>query len=50
LDAEHKERMIALLEGFETQIFITCVEPSILETSKNKKMFHVEHGMIKEVL
>ena len=53
LDVDKRERFISGLIAMETQMFITAIEPSqlsFLEQYKDKKMFHVEHGRVKEEL
>ena len=52
LDEEHRNRVLQLLSKTKSQIFITGTDMELLETScwSEKKMFHVEHGSIKEVI
>ena len=52
LDEEHRSRVLQLLSKTESQIFITATDANLLETSywPEKKMFHVEHGNIQEVV
>ncbi len=52
LDVAHRKQLIALLVDTQAQLFVTATEkdafslPAGIET----KMFHVEHGSIKEVV
>ena len=52
LDREHCHRVAALLNGLNTQVFITCVEKKDIAeawpaaTAGDSAMFHVEHGEI----
>ena len=52
LDHHHIQKLGALMEGLQTQVFMTCVDPSPLKTFwKNPdqiNMFHVEHGQIRQ--
>ena len=51
LDAEKRERFIDGLLFMDTQVFVTAIESSQLEFIQKyneKKMFHVEHGSVKE--
>ncbi|NDV90882.1 DNA replication/repair protein RecF [Alteromonas sp. 345S023] len=51
LDADKRERFIDGLLCMDTQVFVTAIESSQLEFIQKyneKKMFHVEHGSVKE--
>ncbi len=51
LDSDKRERFIDGLLRVDTQVFVTAIEKSQLdfvEKYKDKKMFHVEHGSVKE--
>lgn len=51
LDAEKRERFIDGLLRMDTQVFVTAIESSQLEfiaKYNEKRMFHVEHGSVKE--
>ncbi|MDO6695616.1 DNA replication/repair protein RecF [Aliiglaciecola sp. 3_MG-2023] len=51
LDETKRESFIDKLLENETQLFITAIEKSqllFIEKYKNKKMFHVEHGHMRE--
>ncbi|MEW9797860.1 DNA replication/repair protein RecF [Alteromonas sp. CYL-A6] len=51
LDSDKRERFIDGLLNMDTQVFVTAIEKSQLEfiqKYKDKKMFHVEHGNVKE--
>jgi len=52
LDKAHRERLMVLLEETQAQIFVSTTDASLLEVkgSTTKKVFHVEHGLIKEVV
>lgn len=52
LDKAHRERLMVLLEETQAQIFVSTTDASLLEVkgSTTKKVFHVEHGLIKEVI
>ena len=52
LDSVSRSRLIALLTNQKVQVFLTAVERGLLEGLLTKipaKMFHVEHGEVKEV-
>lgn len=51
LDADKRELFIDGLLDMDTQVFVTAIESSQLEfihKYNEKKMFHVEHGSVKE--
>lgn len=51
LDVEKRERFIDGLVAMDTQLFVTAIEReqlSFISKYKDKKMFHVEHGNVKE--
>jgi DNA replication and repair protein RecF len=53
LDAEARRRLIAYLAASNAQVFITCIEPHAVKAALDAaesgfKMFHVEHGVIRE--
>jgi DNA replication and repair protein RecF len=52
LDHHHIQKLGALMEGLQTQVFMTCVDPAPLKTFwKNPdriSMFHVEQGQIRQ--
>jgi DNA replication and repair protein RecF len=52
LDKESRAKLVALLSKQEAQIFVTAVEcnsQSDVSVNSPLKMFHVEHGNVKEV-
>ena len=53
LDQAHQRRVLELLSDFNTQIFITSIHSEtlqdVVEGAETKK-FHVEHGVVKEVV
>lgn len=52
LDAQSLHRVLARLHRCETQIFLTVIDKSAIDTSqwRQKKLFHVEHGKVQEVV
>jgi len=50
LDSEHLLKICRVLEAMDAQVFISCIDPKVLEDcweDKQKvKMFHVEHGVL----
>lgn len=52
LDSAHRARLLQLLAETQSQIFISVTEAEILDISswKTAKLFHVEHGHVREVL
>lgn len=52
LDQEHIRKLGELMEGLDGQVFMTCVDPSPLKEfwqhPERVKMFHVEHGAVRE--
>ena len=50
LDQNHIQKLGALMESLDGQVFMTCVDPAPLSKFWNKpeqvKMFHVEHGAV----
>lgn len=52
LDIEHRQNLIALLIDTQAQLFVTATEKNsfTLPSDIESKMFHVEHGKLKEVV
>ena len=52
LDQMHRKRLMDLLDETGAQIFITTTDAKLLDVNPetSKKVFHVEHGKIKEVV
>ena len=52
LDERHRQALARLLEQLQCQVFVTCVESTVLETGWQAEtpvsMFHVEHGVITQ--
>lgn len=46
LDAEHRQRVLAVLEGTPAQVFITGVDLAALPAAR-ATLFHVEHGQVQ---
>ncbi len=49
LDMTSRTRLLDLLSRQEAQIFVTATEVKGFETSNPMKLFHVEHGSVKEI-
>lgn len=52
LDIQHRQNLIELLVDTEAQLFVTATEQNsfVLPPEIESKMFHVEHGVLKEVV
>ena len=52
LDISHRQNLIELLVDTQAQLFVTATEENsfILPAEIESKMFHVEHGVLKEVV
>ena len=52
LDIQHRKRLLELLAETGAQLFITVTEAELVDTKAwlSKKMFHVEHGEVAEVV
>ncbi len=52
LDSKHRNLLVGQLQELGTQVFITTTDSSLLDFSawEETKVFHVEHGEIKEVV
>ena len=52
LDQEHRSVLLDKLLSLETQLFITTPQTDLIDVSHvgGCKMFHVEHGIVKEVV
>ncbi len=52
LDIQHRQNLIELLVDTEAQLFVTATEKNsfVLPSEIESKMFHVEHGVLKEVV
>lgn len=53
LDEQHRRALCALLEKLDCQVFITCVDSTVLQEGWRAdtpvSMFHVEHGRVSPV-
>ena len=52
LDISHRQKLIDLLVDTQAQLFVTATEQNsfVLPPEIESKMFHVEHGVLKEVV
>jgi DNA replication and repair protein RecF len=52
LDSNHRSLLLKLLHGLGTQVFVTSTDRSHIDISawNDVRVFHVEHGNIKEVV
>jgi len=54
LDPQNRERLLDVIGNMNVQVFVTCIEETCLSGSFGRqnemKVFHVEHGKIKEVV
>lgn len=52
LDSHHRNQLLTLLHELSTQVFVTTTARELLEFSawSDVRLFHVEHGDIKEVV
>lgn len=54
LDHQHIQRLGALMEGLQSQVFMTCVDPAPLKKfwkhPDQVRLFHVEHGEVRSVM
>ncbi len=52
LDARHRAVLLGLLRESGAQLFVTSTEPELLsgQLGDEEKMFHVEHGLVREVV
>ncbi len=52
LDARHVAKLLSVLDELDTQVFVTAPDLTLLDSGLllESKMFHVEHGMVSEVL
>jgi len=50
LDANHRQLILKVLSKMDIQLFLTAIEESQIDLSawKIKKLFHVEHGRLKD--
>lgn len=53
LDSDNRKKVCGLLEGLNTQVFMSCVDPTDIENCWSNaslpRKFHVEHGKITQV-
>ena len=51
LDQINRDKLLKALDNLDTQVFVTATEQSFVDMGSihDKKMFHVEHGIIQEV-
>ena len=52
LDAEHQQRVLSALRELDGQVFVSAIDPEAVDTAgwRAVKKFHVEHGVIQEVV
>ena len=52
LDSRHRDNILSVLSTMDIQLFLTAIEPEQINLSawKEKKMFHVEQGQLKELI
>lgn len=52
LDTEHRQQLLEMLWRTKAQLFVTVTEPDLVDLTpwNTSKMFHVEHGIVSEVL
>jgi len=52
LDDEHQSRILRCLKEIGTQVFVTAIDSHTAKEADwpGMKRFHVEHGMVREVL
>ena len=54
LDEKNREALLSILMKMDVQMFLTSIEQntlsSILNSTQSGKMFHVEHGVLSEVI
>lgn len=52
LDTAHRQQLLSLLFQSKAQLFVTVTEHNLVDLTpwKSSKMFHVEHGNVKEVV
>lgn len=52
LDIEHRTLLLEAVKSFSTQVFITTPDLKLIDLTiwNERKVFHVEHGKIKEVV
>ncbi len=52
LDTQHRQNLLKLLLDTQAQLFVTATEENsfVLPPEIESKMFHVEHGVLKEVV
>lgn len=52
LDAKHRQKILNVLAKMKVQLFLTAIEVDQIDISAwtNKKMFHVEQGLLKDLI
>ena len=52
LDAAHQQRVLEVLQDLDTQVFVSAIEQESIHRSalQEARRFHVEHGIIQEVV
>lgn len=50
LDADRRRRLVAELQRLAAQVFVTAIEPDLVPFEQSCRMFHVEHGDVREVV
>lgn len=52
LDKNHRKVILSILSTMQIQLFLTAIEPAQVDLQQwpSKKMFHVEHGCLKDLI
>ena len=52
LDTRHQHRVLTALRDLNTQVFVSAIEPDAVAAVSWQalKKFHVEHGVVQEVV
>jgi DNA replication and repair protein RecF len=52
LDTQHQQRVLSALSELKSQVFVSVIDPDAVATDawQDSKGFHVEHGVVQEVV
>jgi DNA replication and repair protein RecF len=52
LDCRHQQRVLSALHDLNSQVFVSAIEADAVDTAgwQDAKKFHVEHGVVQEVV
>ena len=50
LDADRLGRFLSVIETLDVQLFVTALTPTAVTLAEPRKMFHVEQGIVRQMV